>query len=45
MTKEAIELDIAMIEYNLEIFTEALMEKENAIVIMGYDKPMFIHMN
>ena len=45
MSKEAIELDIARIEYNLEIFTEAFMEKENAIVIMGYDKPIFIHMN
>ena len=45
MTKEDIELDIVRIEYNLEQFTEAFMEKENVMLIMGYDKSMFIHMN
>ena len=45
MTKKEVELDIERIEYNLDEFTKAFMKKENAMLIMKYDKPMFFHMN
>jgi hypothetical protein len=43
--REELELDIARIEYNLDIFTEALVIKENMIVITKYPKAMYFHMN
>jgi len=45
MTKKEVELDIERIEYNLDEFTKAFMKKENAMLIMKDDKPMFFHMN
>ena len=44
-TREEVDLDIERIEYNLNEFTKAFMTKENAIVIVKDDKPMFFHMN
>jgi hypothetical protein len=45
ITKKQLELDIARIEYNLDIFTEALVIKENMVVITKYPKAMYFHMN
>jgi len=45
MTRKEVELDIERIEYNLDEFTKAFMKKENAMLIMKDDKPMFFHMN
>lgn len=45
LTKEEVILDIERIEYNLDEFTEAFMEKEKAIVLMKDNEPMFFHMN
>lgn len=45
LSREEVKLDIEKIEYNLDEFTEAFMEKESAMVIMKYDVPMFFHMN
>jgi hypothetical protein len=45
MSREDIELDIERIEYNLDEFTEAFMNKENAMVITKYERVMFYHMN
>ena len=45
MTKEEVDLDIERIEYNLNEFTKAFMTKENTIVIVKDNKPMFYHMN
>ncbi len=45
LTRDDVRLDIERIQYNLDLFTEAFMEKEKAMVIMNYDAPMFFHMN
>jgi sulfopyruvate decarboxylase TPP-binding subunit len=45
LSREEVILDIERIEYNLDEFTDAFMEKEKAMVVMKYDKPMFFHMN
>ncbi len=45
LTRDDVRLDIERIQYNLDLFTEAFMEKEKAMVIMNYDTPMFFHMN